>query len=134
MYRFTAAATFDCTIPICRRWCGEHPLQEMQYEKRSFEVNPLLCVRGAEMRIVSIITDIRVVDRIVRDQPSANSEARKRALGLRADARFRLFRTVAVHEICGATKARAAAHRNVVIVLSTRLHPLPGTRSGSKLT
>ncbi len=34
--------------------------------KKIFEVDPLLCVCGAEMKIVSIITDSRVVDRILR--------------------------------------------------------------------
>jgi len=38
----------------------------MQYEKRSFEVDRLLCRCGAEMKIVSFITDPRVVDRILR--------------------------------------------------------------------
>src|SRR5206468_1004013 len=45
---------------------ASHPLQEMQYEKRSFEVDRLLCRCGAEMKIVSFITDPRVVDRILR--------------------------------------------------------------------
>ena len=48
----------------------------MQYEKRSFEVDPLLCVCGAEMKIVSIITDPRVVDRILRHLESQACRAR----------------------------------------------------------
>ncbi len=34
--------------------------------KRIFEVDPLLCSHGAEMKIISFITDPRVVDRILR--------------------------------------------------------------------
>jgi Putative transposase/Transposase zinc-binding domain len=34
--------------------------------KKIFEVDPLLCTCGAEMKIVSFITDTRVVDRILR--------------------------------------------------------------------
>src|SRR5213593_1023961 len=55
---------------------ASHLLQEMQYEIRSFEVDPLLCVCGAEMKIVSIITDPRVVDRILRHLESQACRAR----------------------------------------------------------
>src|SRR5438093_9437653 len=43
---------------------------------RVFEVDPLLCVCGAEMKIVSIITDPRVVDRILRHLESQACRAR----------------------------------------------------------
>ena len=48
----------------------------MQYEKRSFEVDRLLCRCGAEMKIVSFITDPRVVDRILRHLESQACRAR----------------------------------------------------------
>ena len=48
----------------------------MQYEKRSFEVDPLLCSYGAEMKIISFITDPRVVDRILRHRESQECHAR----------------------------------------------------------
>jgi len=40
--------------------------------KRIFEVDPLLCTCGAQMKIISFITDPRVVDRILRhlDSPA----------------------------------------------------------------
>lgn len=41
-------------------------LQEVQYETTSFEVDPMLCPCGGKMKIVSVITDPRVVDRILR--------------------------------------------------------------------
>src|SRR6059036_1265620 len=44
--------------------------------QKIFEVDPLLCVCGAEMKIVSIITDPRVVDRILRHLESQACGAR----------------------------------------------------------
>jgi hypothetical protein len=44
--------------------------------RRFFEVDPLLCVCGAEMKILSIITDFRVVDRILRHLRSQACRAR----------------------------------------------------------
>jgi hypothetical protein len=43
--------------------------------RKIFEVDPLLCACGAEMRIVSIITDPRVVDRILRHLATPASKA-----------------------------------------------------------
>jgi len=34
--------------------------------RKIFEVDPLLCPCGAEMKIISVITDSRLVDRILR--------------------------------------------------------------------
>ncbi len=43
-----------------------HLFWEVQYERRSFEVDPLRCSRcGHEMRIVAFITQPRVIDRIL---------------------------------------------------------------------
>ena len=44
--------------------------------RKIFEVDPLLCACGARMRIVSIITDPRVVDRILRHRKSERCRAR----------------------------------------------------------
>ena len=44
--------------------------------KRIFEVDPLLCTCGAEMKIISFITDPRVVDRILRHRESQECHAR----------------------------------------------------------
>jgi hypothetical protein len=44
--------------------------------KRIFEVDPLLCSCGAEMKIISFITDPRVVDRILRHRESQECRAR----------------------------------------------------------
>jgi Putative transposase len=44
--------------------------------RKIFEVDPLLCSCGAEMRLVSFITEPRVVDRILRHEESAASKAR----------------------------------------------------------
>jgi len=44
--------------------------------KRIFEVDPLLCRCGAEMKIISFITDPRVVDRILRHRESQECRAR----------------------------------------------------------
>ena len=44
--------------------------------KKIFEVDPLLCNCGAEMKIVSFITDLRVVDRILRHLESQGCLAR----------------------------------------------------------
>jgi len=41
-----------------------------------FEVDPMLCSCGAEMEIVSVITDARVVDRILRHLESERCKAR----------------------------------------------------------
>src|SRR5213595_2502007 len=38
--------------------------------RKIFEVDPLLCPCGAEMKIISVITDSRLVDRILRDLQS----------------------------------------------------------------
>ena len=43
--------------------------------KKIFEVDPLLCTCGAEMKIVSFITDTRVVDRILRHLKSQECRA-----------------------------------------------------------
>src|SRR6059036_2459510 len=43
--------------------------------RRIFEVDPLLCRCGAEMKIISIITDPRVVDRILRHRESQECRA-----------------------------------------------------------
>ncbi len=44
--------------------------------KKIFEVDPLLCSCGAEMKIVSFITDARLVDRILRHLKSQECRAR----------------------------------------------------------
>ena len=44
--------------------------------QKIFEVDPLLCVCGAEMKIVSIITDPRAVDQILRHLESQACRAR----------------------------------------------------------
>ena len=41
-----------------------------------FEADPLTCASGARMRIVSFITDLRVVDRILRHRESNRCKAR----------------------------------------------------------
>lgn len=43
--------------------------------RKIFEVDPLLCRCGARMKIVSIITDPRIVDRIVRHRESERCQA-----------------------------------------------------------
>ena len=43
--------------------------------RKIFEVEPMLCRCGAEMKIVSIITDPRVVDRILRHRQSERCKA-----------------------------------------------------------
>jgi hypothetical protein len=43
--------------------------------KKIFEANPLLCTCGGRMRIVSFITDHRVVDRILRHRESGRCKA-----------------------------------------------------------
>jgi hypothetical protein len=43
--------------------------------RKIFEVDPLLCTCGGRMRIVSFITDHRVVDRILRHRESGRSKA-----------------------------------------------------------
>jgi hypothetical protein len=43
--------------------------------KKIFEANPLLCAFGGRMRIVSFITDPRVIDRILRYLKSSRSKA-----------------------------------------------------------
>jgi hypothetical protein len=44
--------------------------------RKIFEVDPLLCSCGAEMRIVSIITQPRIVDRILRHLQNERCQAR----------------------------------------------------------
>jgi hypothetical protein len=44
--------------------------------RKIFEVDPLLCTCGAEMKIVAIITQPRIVDRILRHLGSGRSRAR----------------------------------------------------------
>jgi hypothetical protein len=44
--------------------------------KKIFETNPLLCTCGGRMRIVSFITDPRVVARILRHRLSGRCETR----------------------------------------------------------
>ena len=44
--------------------------------RKIFEVDPLLCTCGAQMRIVSFITEPRVVDRILRHLASEACKAR----------------------------------------------------------
>jgi len=44
--------------------------------RKIFEVDPLLCACGAEMKIVAIITQPRIVDRILRHLGSGRSRAR----------------------------------------------------------
>jgi hypothetical protein len=43
--------------------------------KKIFEADPLLCTCGGRMRIVSFITDPRVVDRILRHRESERCKA-----------------------------------------------------------
>jgi hypothetical protein len=43
--------------------------------KKIFEADPLLCTCGGRMRIISFITDSRVVDRILRHRESKRSKA-----------------------------------------------------------
>jgi hypothetical protein len=43
--------------------------------KKIFEVDPLICRCGACMQIVSLITDPRIADRILRHRESARSKA-----------------------------------------------------------
>ena len=44
--------------------------------RKIFEVDPLVCACGARMQIVSLITDPRVVDRILRHRESARCKAK----------------------------------------------------------
>jgi hypothetical protein len=44
--------------------------------RKIFETDPLVCSRGARMRIVSFITDPRVVDRILRHRLSGRCKAK----------------------------------------------------------
>jgi hypothetical protein len=44
--------------------------------KKVFEVDPLVCKCGARMRIISFITDPRVVDRILRHRESERCQAK----------------------------------------------------------
>ncbi|MGD0101018.1 MAG: hypothetical protein ABSC60_11785, partial [Acidobacteriota bacterium] len=44
--------------------------------RKILEVDPLLCACGARMRIVSFITDPRVVDRILRHRESERCKAK----------------------------------------------------------
>jgi hypothetical protein len=44
--------------------------------RKIFEVDPMLCSCGAEMKIISIITEPRVVDRILRHLESERCKAR----------------------------------------------------------
>ena len=62
--------------------------------QKIFEVDPLLCVCGAEMKIVSIITDPRVVDRILRHLESQACRARTRS----SRARHRSPAAIPCHE------------------------------------
>jgi hypothetical protein len=43
--------------------------------RKIFETDPLVCGCGARMRIVSFITDPRIVDRILRHRESARCKA-----------------------------------------------------------
>jgi hypothetical protein len=44
--------------------------------RKIFEVDPLLCACGARMKIVSLITEPRVVDRILRHRESEHCQAK----------------------------------------------------------
>jgi len=44
--------------------------------RKIFEVDPLLCACGARMKIVSLITEPRIVDRILRHRESARCKAK----------------------------------------------------------
>jgi hypothetical protein len=57
----------DCSREIRSTWA--------RLIKRIFEADPLLCPCGGRMRIISFITDPRVVDRILRHRESSRSKA-----------------------------------------------------------
>jgi len=50
--------------------CREAPSTWARLLRKIFEIDPLLCTCGARMRIISLITDARVVDRILRHRES----------------------------------------------------------------
>ena len=53
--------------PGARNAYPTHPLREVQYEQRSFEVDALRCPKcGGRMRVLSAITDPTVAGRILR--------------------------------------------------------------------
>ena len=59
-----------------------NPLHEVQYETTSYEVDPLTCRCGAQMRILSFILDPRVVTKILRhivERIAEKGTARERA-------------------------------------------------------
>jgi hypothetical protein len=58
----------EFTKDACRTWT--------RLLAKIFEVDPMLCSCGAEMKIVSVITDGRVVDRILRHLESERCKAR----------------------------------------------------------
>ena len=83
--RVTARAARDRTSPTAQaRLAGED--SEFAKETRRtwarllrkiFEIDPMLCSRcGAEMKIISVITDPRIVDRILRHLESERCKAR----------------------------------------------------------
>src|SRR5207247_1015891 len=85
--RAPKASSEQQTPPATGPGASAHAASELVQRRRAswarliqkiFEVDPLLCVCGAEMKIVSIITDPRVVDRILRHLESQACRARHR--------------------------------------------------------
>ncbi len=83
--RAPKASSEQQTPPATGPGASAHAASELVQRRRAswarliqkiFEVDPLLCVCGAEMKIVSIITDPRVVDRILRHLESQACRAR----------------------------------------------------------
>jgi hypothetical protein len=73
---FTPAAGPGAMADTASEFVQRRPASWARLIKKIFEVDPLLCVCGAEMKIVSIITDFRVVDRILRHLRSQACRAR----------------------------------------------------------
>src|SRR5205809_4987359 len=83
--RAPKASSEQQTPPATGPGASAHAASELVQRRRAswarliqkiFEVDPLLCVCGAEMKIISFITDPRVVDRILRHLESQACRAR----------------------------------------------------------
>src|SRR5207247_7764244 len=98
--RAPKASSEQQTPPATGPGASAHAASELVQRRRAswarliqkiFEVDPLLCVCGAEMKIVSIITDPRVIDRILRHLESQACRVRDPVRAARATAVRRQF-------------------------------------------
>jgi hypothetical protein len=73
---FSGSAAHPCEDDEDSEFIRERRRTWARLLRKIFEVNPMLCSCGAEMKIVSIITEPRVVDRILRHLQSERCKAR----------------------------------------------------------